>query len=103
MFIVQALGASNERGEQPFIDRRAVGRALSCWDRLRKIKEFPSRADCLEIFDRDLANGIIVIQFTPREEDDLIVECGPLFRDAYGRNPVGLAAKKFCPRQPFVG
>jgi len=93
MFIVQALGASNERGEQPFIDRSAVGRALSCWDRLRKIKEFPSRADCLEIFDRDLANGIIVIQFTPREEDDLIVECGPLFRDAYGRNPVGLAAK----------
>ena len=60
---------------------------------MRKIKEFPSRADCLEIFDRDLANGIIVIQFTPREEDDLIVECGPLFRDTYGRNPVGLAAK----------
>ena len=103
MFIVQALGASNERGEQPFIDRSAVGRALSCWDRLRKIKEFPSRADCLEIFDRDLANGIIVIQFTPREEDDLIVECGPFFRDAYGRNSVGLAAKKFCPRQPIVG
>ncbi len=89
--------ASNKRQEQPFAERRAVGRALSCWDRLRKIKEFPSRADCLEIFDDDLTNGIIVIQFTPQEEDDLIVECGPLFRDAYGRDPVGLAAKNVLP------
>ena len=64
---------------------------------LAQIKGIPSGADCLEIFDRYLTNGIIVIQFTPREEDFLIVECGPLFRDAYGRNPVDLAAKKYLP------
>ena len=89
--------AGNKRQQPPFSERRAVGRALSCWDRLRQIKEFPSRADCLEIFDDDLTNGIIVIEFTPREEVDLIVECGPLFREAYGRDPVGLAAKKILP------
>ena len=103
MFMVQSPEASNECGEQPFIDRRAVERALSCWDHFCKIKEFPSRADCLEIFDRDLAHGIIVIQFTAWEEDDLIVQCGPLFCDAYGRNQVDLAAKKFCHRQPIGG
>jgi hypothetical protein len=89
--------AGDKRQEQPFTERRAVGRALSCWDRLRKTKEFPSRADCLEIFDEDLTNGVIVIEFTPQEEDDLIIECGPLFRDAYGRDPVGLAAKNVLP------
>jgi len=95
--MVQAPEAGNQREERPYVERRAVGRALSCWDRLRKIKEFPSRADCLEIFDDDLTNGVIVIQFTPREEDDLIVECGPFFRDAYGRDPVGLSAKRILP------
>jgi hypothetical protein len=81
----------------PFVERRAVGRALSCWDYLRKSKEFPNRADCLEIFDEDLTNGMIVIEFTPQEEDDMIVECGPLFRNAYGGDPVGLAAKNVLP------
>jgi hypothetical protein len=89
--------AGSKREGQPFIERRAVGRALNCWDRLRETKELPSRADCLEIFDDDLTNGIIVIEFTPQEEDDLIVECGPLFRDAYGCDPVGLAAKAVLP------
>ena len=87
----------NNAQQQPFIERRAVGRALSCWDRLRETKEFPSRADCLAIFDEDLANGVILIEFTPQEEDNLIVECGSLFRDAYGRDPVGLAANKVLP------
>ena len=81
----------------PFLERRAVGRALSCWDSLRKTKEFPSRADCLKIFDEDLTNGMIVIEFTPQEDNDTIVECGPLFRDAYGRDPVGLTAKNVLP------
>ena len=93
--MVQA--ASDQRQEQPFTERRAVGRALSCWDRLREFKPFPSRADCLEIFDDDLTDGVIVIEFTPREEDDIIIECGPHFRDAYGRDPVGLAAKAVLP------
>lgn len=87
----------DNRQEQPFTERRAVGRALSCWDHLLKTKKFPSRADCLAIFDEDLINGVIVIEFTPQEEDDLIVECGSLFRDAYGRDPVGLAAKNVLP------
>ena len=95
--MVQAPEASNKRQKQPFVERRAVGRALSCWDRLRAVKEFPSRADCLEIFDQDLTKGVIVIEFTPREEDDMIVECGPNYRDAYGRDPVGLPAKKVLP------
>ena len=82
---------------KPFTGRRAVGRALSCWDRIRETKELPRRADCLEIFDEDLANGVILIEFTSQEEDDLIVECGSSFRNAYGRDPVGLAAKKVLP------
>jgi hypothetical protein len=90
-------GTGDDHLKHPFVERRAVGRALSCWDRLRAVKEFPSRADCLEVFDDDLTNGVIVIQFTPEEETDLIVECGPLFRDAYGRDPVGMAAKNVLP------
>jgi len=89
--------AGGRGGARPFVERRAVGRALGCWDRLRRTKDFPTRADLLEIFDDDLTKGVIVIQFTPHEEDDLIVECGPLFRDAYGRDPVGMAAQKVLP------
>ena len=48
----------NDPQQQPFIERRAVGRALSCWDRLRETKEFPSRADCLDIFDEFFFNRI---------------------------------------------
>lgn len=89
---------SGDKPEQnPVTERRAVGRALGCWDRLRDSKKIPSRADCLEIFDEDLANGVILIEFTPREEDDRIVECGPLFRDALGQDPVGLAAQNVLP------
>jgi hypothetical protein len=87
----------NQHRNAIFTERRAVGRALSCWDHLRKSKQFPSRADYLEIFDEDLTKGVIVIEFTPQEEDDRIVECGPLFRNAYGRDPVGLAAKSVLP------
>ena len=85
------------RREHPFVERRAVGRALICWDRLRESKELPSREDCLALFDEDLTNGVIVIEVTPQEEDDKIVECGPLFRNAWGRDPVGLAAKNVLP------
>ena len=85
--------------EHPFAERRAVGRALSCWSHLRQTKEIPSRADCLGIFDDDLTNGVILIEFTPQEEDDLIIECGPLFREAYGRDPVGPGGQK---RSAFV-
>ena len=49
------------------------------------------------MFDEDLTNGVIVIEVTPQEEDDKIVECGPLFRNAWGRDPVGLAAKNVLP------
>ena len=87
----------NRGHEQPFIDRRAVGRALSYWDRLRETTAFPSRNDCLACFDKDLTDGVIVIEVTPKEENDLIVECGPLFRKAYGKDPVGLTVKNVMP------
>ena len=89
--------ANQKRQDQPNTERRAVGRALCCWERLRAATELPSRADCLEIFDATLTSGVFVIKFTPQEENDLIIECGPLFRDAYGRDPVGMAAKYVLP------
>lgn len=80
-----------------FTERRAVGRALSCWETLRADGKFPTRADCLEIFDESLTSGMILIEFTAEEETDRIVECGPFFQDALGRDPVGLAAKDVMP------
>jgi hypothetical protein len=95
--MVQPPEASNNPQEHAFVERRAVGRALKCWDRLRADEVFPSRAQCLEIFDRDLTDGIIVIEVTPQEEDDVIIECGSHFRNAYGRDPVGMIAKTVLP------
>jgi hypothetical protein len=80
-----------------FVERRAVGRALSCWERLRADGDFPTRADCLAEFDDALASGMILIEFTAEEDDDCIVECGPLFQNAYGSDPVGQAAKNVLP------
>lgn len=80
-----------------FIERRAVGRALSCWEKLRAGGDFPNRADCLEIFDEGLTSGMILIEYTADEDDDCIVECGPFFQNAFGRDPVGLAAKHVLP------
>ena len=80
-----------------FTERRAVGRALSCWEKLRADGSFPTRDDCLAIFDDDLTSGMILIEFTSDEEKDCIVECGPLFENALGRNPVGLTAKDVMP------
>ena len=80
-----------------FVERRAVGRALSCWEKLRADGSFPTRAHCLDIFDDDLTSGMILIEYTPDEENDSIVECGPYFQDALGRDPVGLAAKDVMP------
>ena len=84
---------------QPFAERRAVGRALSCWDTLRKSGDFPSRAACLKAFDEGdgLTPGVIVIEVGEHEEDDLIVECGPFFRDAIGHDPVGKSARNVLP------
>lgn len=86
---------------QPFAERRAVGRALNCWDNLRNDSGggFPSRAACLKAFDEGegLTPGIVVIEVGDHEEDDRIVECGPLFRDAIGHDPVGEAARNVLP------
>ena len=82
---------------QPFSERRAVGRALVCWDSLRTGSDFPSRAACLEAFGEALTSGLIVIEVNDHEEDDRIVECGSSFRDAIGRDPVGKAAKDVLP------
>ena len=82
---------------QTFTERRAVGRALNCWDSLRTTDRFPCRADCIQAFDEDLASGVIVIEVCENEEDDRIIECGPTFRDALGRDPVGRAAKDMLP------
>lgn len=80
-----------------FTERRAVGRALSCWGKLRANGTFPTRADCLAIFDDSLTAGMFVIEYTANEESDCIVECGPFFQEALGRDPVGLAAKDILP------
>lgn len=92
-----ARQTGGERQVKPFVERRAVGRALGCWDKLRETGVFPTRADCLDVFDEDVSDGVVIIEVTAREEDDRIVECGPLFRDAYGKDPVGLAAKYVLP------
>lgn len=82
---------------QPFSERRAVGRALSCWDSLRPGSGFPTPAGCLDAFHPGLKPGIIVIEVGEHEEDDRIVECGPWFRAAMGHDPVGAAAKDVLP------
>ena len=82
---------------QPFAERRAVGRALNCWDSLRADGHFPNRAACLEAFGETLAPGVFVIEVCEFEEDDRIVECGPSFRAALGHDPVGEAAKDVLP------
>lgn len=81
----------------PFVERRAVGRALSCWERLRADGKFPNRADCLAAFDDGLTSGMILIEYTADENNDCIVECGTYFQAALGRDPVGLAAKDVLP------
>lgn len=88
---------SAESNPAAFIERRAVGRALTCWEKLHADGDFPTRADCLEIFDDGLTSGMILIEYTADEEEDCIVECGPFFQSAYGRDPVGLAAKLVLP------
>jgi len=88
---------SADPGSQSFSERRIVGRALNCWDKLRKTGNFPSRSDCLSAFDEGLASGVVLIEVSEMEEDDRIVECGPAFRDALGQDPVGRTAKDILP------
>lgn len=83
--------------EQSFAERRAVGRALSCWDGLRTAGGFPSRDACLEAFDAELTPGVVVIAVSEHAEDDRIVECGPAFRAALARDPLGAAAQDVLP------
>jgi hypothetical protein len=80
-----------------FTERRAVGRALSCWEKVRARGGFPTRADCLAMFDDSLTAGMILIEYTADEDGDCIVECGRFFRDALGHDPVGLTAKEVLP------
>lgn len=93
----QSVTDRSSTAQQSFAERRAVGRALICWDSLHTDGRFPSRAACLAAFDESLVPGVVVIEVSEHEEDDRIVECGPLFRAALGHDPVGEAARDVLP------
>ena len=84
-------------GANPFQERRIVGRALGFWDSLRSETAFPRCGDCLAKFDERILPGMILIEVGADAESDTIVDCGPDFIDALGRDPVGLPVCEILP------
>lgn len=82
---------------EPFSERRAVGRALNCWDGLKPDNGFPRWVDCLSRFDSRIQPGLLLIETGPVAESDTIIEAGPDFIEALGRDPIGLPAHAILP------
>jgi hypothetical protein len=80
-----------------FSERRIVGRALRDWDKLRTGDRFPVYSECLASFDSGILSGTILIEINDYVENDLILDCGPDFIEALGRNPIGLPAQTILP------
>jgi hypothetical protein len=80
-----------------FSERRIVGRALRNWDDLRTGDTFPLRSECLASFDSGILSGKILIEINEYVENDLILDCGPNFIAALGRDPTGLPAQTVLP------
>lgn len=93
----QIAASAETAPQETFHERRIVGRALSSWEGLRTGESFPLHRECLASFDPRILPGMILIEINRREEDDIIVDCGPDFIEALGRDPIGLPVHTILP------
>ncbi len=78
-------------------ENRLVGRALSHWEDIRGVRNFPSYADYL---DQETPYGdehIFVISIGDSELSDEIVAAGKKVEEGFGRSPVGRKAIEVIP------
>ena len=70
-------------------ENRLVGRALSHWEEIRGIRNFPSYSDYLEQETPYGDEHIYVISIGDSELSDEIVAAGKKVEEGFGRSPVG--------------
>jgi hypothetical protein len=78
-------------------ENRLVGRALSHWEEIRGIRNFPSYSDYLEQETPYGDEHIYVISIGDSELSDEIVAAGKMVEEGFGRSPVGRKAIEVIP------
>ena len=92
-----AAPSQSSTSEVSIDERRVVGRALRRWDKLRGTAQIPDRDSCLNILHDGLSDSVFVIAVGSHEKKDIIIQCGPNFRDALAHDPLSFPVSEIMP------